>query len=265
MKGWQATLALVGGVIAGVGLWFGFMWLGAPRAPLPALVASAPPAAGAPNAGSAPAGLTQATSTSGDEEPDGPPHAFTIAQQADELGALLAAAPSISHGRAGPTLYLVAFRTCPACLALKEKEGPALEAAGVDLRWIVYARRDKDGETRSSPEELAVVAELAHTQDRALFDAWYTGAPDEFYRTAKLPPRADSSPERLAAIEGVRASVDRLNEIVNENGQPFALPALFWKEGNVWRSYLGYDEATFPEVGAGLGLSGAVSPPASGP
>jgi hypothetical protein len=263
MKGWQATLALVGGLIMGMGLWFGFMWLGTPRSPLPAQVASAPPSPATPTAGRAPAGLTQATAPSSDDEPD--PHAFTIAQQADELGALLAAAPSISHGRTGPALYLVVSRTCPACLVLRDKEAAELEAAGVDLRWIVFAPRDKDGETRSSPEELAVVAELAHTRDPALLDAWNARAADEFYRTAKLPPRADSSPSRLAAIEGVRASVDQLNEIVSENGQPFTLPALFWKEGNAWRSYLGYDEATFPEVVAGLGLSGAVSPPASGP
>jgi hypothetical protein len=264
MKGWQATLALVGGLVAGMGLWFGFMWLGAPPARLPAHVVSAPQAT--PNAGSpaamtenAPAGITQATAA-GDEEPNH--HAFTITQQADALGALLASAPTISHGHGGPALYLVVFRSCPACLNLREKEEAALEAAGVDLHWIVYARRDRGGEIRSSPEELAVVAELTHTRDPALFDAWNANAPDEYYRAAKLPPRADSSPERLAAIEGVRALVDQLNEIVAENGQAFAVPALFWREGNVWRGYIGYDEATFPEVVAGLGIIGPATTPA---
>lgn len=252
MKGWQATLALVGSLALGVGLWFGFLWLGAPSAP-PQQIAAAGPAApnldapaALPEAPPAPSGIAQAIAPGAG--PDAPPHAYTIAQQADDLAALLGAAPWISRGNKGPALYIVAFRACPACEVVREREVPRLETGGIDVRWILYARRDKNGETRSTPEELAAVAELSRARDPTMLDAW-------FRDSQALLPAHDKAPDPAAAIEAGRALVDRLNGIVTANALPFAVPALFWKEGGMWRSYIGYDEQTFAEVRASLGLA----------
>lgn len=255
MKGWQATLALVGGLVLGLGLWFGFLWLGAPAKPgrevallkpVPAPNLDAP--AAAPEAPPAPSGITAAAKPG--PNADAPPHAYTIALRAEELARALAGAPAIRRGNTGPVLYIVAFHDCPACIVVHDREVPVLEAAGIDVRWILYARRDRNGEARSTPEELAAVAELVTKRDIAAFDRWMGDT-----AAVLVAPAIERSAERRKAIESGRALVDLLNDIVTANALPFAVPALFWKDGGMWRSYIGYDEITFAEVRAGLGLT----------
>jgi hypothetical protein len=259
MKGWQATLTLIGGLAAGISLWFGFVMLDTAPDGNATRIVRVPAPAAVTTAGTTPSGIVGATAPVAGAA--NPAHAFTIAVSADELGALLMPAPVVSHGRAGPALYVISFRACPTCSAFYDRESAALEAAGIELRNFVYARRDKDSEVRSSPEERAVVSELALARDAALFDAWMKGRDEDFYRATKLPPWAESSPQRAAAIEAGRTLVDHLTTILAANGQDLAIPALFWREGGAWRGYIGYDPTTFGEVRSGLGLT--LGPPAT--
>lgn len=277
MKSWQATLILLGGLLGGVALWFGFAWLGThPGAPSRITSAEAPPAAPMqqpspagissaivpPDMAPAPAGISQAISPpASDAANDAPPHAFTITQHADELGLLLEGSPYVSRHGQGPALYIVTFRSCPTCFAFEARERAGLQAAGIDLRWVIYARRDAGGKPRSTPQELAMVAELARTRDPSQFEDWYAGSAAEDAQSSALPPPVESSPDRLAAIEAGRSLVDRFDTILKDNGQQMAIPAMFWKAGDQWFGYIGYDDTTFGEVKRAFGLP--VLPPAA--
>ncbi|MFO1187360.1 MAG: hypothetical protein U1E87_07875 [Alphaproteobacteria bacterium] len=211
--------------------------------------------AAAPEAPPEPSGISAATAP-GANAADAPPHAYTIAQQTEDLARLLESAPAIRRGSKGPALFIVAFHGCPACIVVHEREAPVLEAAGIDVRWILYARRDKNGEVRSTGDERSAVAELVSRRDFAAFDHWMSDSAASL-PTAKGAP--GKGPDEAAVLEAGRALVDRLNDIVTANALPFAVPALFWKDGEMWRSYIGYDENTFAEVRASLGI--VPSPP----
>lgn len=185
-----------------------------------------------------------------DEEPV--PVAMTFATNADEVAALFENAPWVSAGNEGPALYVLSFRSCPTCLAFKEGEQDALMEAGVDMRWLIYARRDREGRERSSTEERAVQAELWLTRDWHLFQDWYYSDPDTFYVTTQLPPVAEEDPIRAAAVEEARALVDTLADLYAEDGIDLAIPTLLWQQDGVWTTYVGYDEESFALVRAYL-------------
>ncbi len=175
------------------------------------------------------------------------PGPVAIEARADEVGPLLEGAGWVHAGEArGPALYVVGFRSCPTCLALKAGEFARLEAAGVDIRAIVYARADRDGKPRSKPAERAMVAELWATRSADLYRAWHAMEPDVYYETETLPPPADGDAERTALVEKGRALVKTLDEICAANGVEMAVPALFWREDGRWFVSIGYDEAAFP-------------------
>ena len=121
-------------------------------------------------------------------------------------------------------------------------------AAGVDVRWIIYARRDREERERSSPAERAVQAELWLTRDWDLFQEWFAVDPATYYETAELPPLADDDPERAAAVEEARAFVDRMSDLFAEAGVELFIPALLWQDGDEWFAYVGYEESTFGPV-----------------
>ncbi len=187
-----------------------------------------------------------------EEEVEPVPVAMTFATNAERIAELVQNAPWVSAGNDGPVLYVLSFRTCPTCLAFKEGEQDALMEAGVDMRWIIYARRDREGRERSSTEERAVQAELWLTRDWHLFQDWYYTDPDTFYVTTQLPPVAEEDPRRSAAVEDARALVDTLAELYAEDGIDLAIPTLLWQQDGVWTTYVGYDEASFAPVRAYL-------------
>lgn len=267
MKGWQAGLAFAASVAAGAGLWLGFAHSPAER-PAVSVAGREPAAAAAPATMPQPAsagaddiappsleasGISQAISGPGPAS-DSPPHVFEIAQQGSALDAAFASVPYVSRASpGGAVLYAIVFRDCRECLAMKLREMPAFDVAGFDVRWIVYARRDEAGEQRSTPRERSLVAELAESREFALFDSWFSGLEAD-YLGSDVPASADAVPERKAHVERGRALIDRLAQIALANGQQLAMPALFWKTGDRWFAYAGYDPATFPEVRRAFGL-----------
>lgn len=171
-----------------------------------------------------------------------------ITVRADDLGSLLQGAGWVHKGDGGMVLYDVGFRSCPDCVVQRLAAFPALEAAGIDIRSILYARPDSaDGKPRSKPGERAMVAELWKTRDYALYERWYETDPATFYESEPLPPSADDGGERAALVEKGRAFVDNLRGILKDNGLDLYVPALFWQESGQWMVYIGYDRRTFDE------------------
>ncbi|NWH09351.1 MAG: hypothetical protein HXY22_12035 [Alphaproteobacteria bacterium] len=189
------------------------------------------------------------TGAAPEDEAEGIP--FKVTAQAEDLAKALEAAPSVGLPDAkGPVLYAVGFRSCPTCLAFKAGEQERLIAQGVDLRWVMYARRDHEGKPRSKPGERAMVAELWRTRDFALWQRWYAMEPAVFYETQPLPPSADTDPARMALVDQSRMLVEKLADIAEANGQELAIPALFWRDSKTgqWMGSIGYSEKTFPLV-----------------
>ncbi len=166
--------------------------------------------------------------------------------RADELGRLLESAGWVHKGNVGTKVYDVGFRSCPDCVIQRLSAFPALEAAGIDVRSILYARADTpDGKPRSKPGERAMVAELWKTRDYALYERWYETDPATFYETETLPPSADDGGERAVWVEKSRAFQADLRGILKANGLELYVPALFWQENGQWMVYIGYDARTF--------------------
>lgn len=150
-----------------------------------------------------------------------------------EIARLLEGAGWVSPGLNGPTLYMVSFRSCPACLAFKARAFPALQAAGVDTRVIEIAQRDSGDTPRSTPQERATVAELWIGRRWALLQAWERVPPAAWTAPGIAP--ADGDPARTAAVEAGRRLVDRLEPLLARNGVSFAYPTLVWwtKDGRM--------------------------------
>ncbi len=175
------------------------------------------------------------------------PVAITV--RGDELGALLEGAGWVHKGEGRVPLYTVGFRSCPDCVSQHLGAYAKMEAAGADIRKILYARADNaEGKPRSKPGERAMIAELWKTRDYALYERWYETDPATFYETEALPPDADSDPERAALVEKSRAFIASLNDILKSNGVETFVPAIFWQEKGVWQVYIGYDPATFDGI-----------------
>lgn len=172
-----------------------------------------------------------------------------VTVRAEELGTLLQGAGWVHKGDARIVLYDVGFRSCPDCVVQRLAAFPALEAAGIDIRSILYARPDSaDGKPRSRPGERAMVAELWKSRDYALYERWYETDPATFYETEILPPSADDGGERAALVERSRGFVASLRDILKANGLELYVPALFWQENGQWMVYIGYDRETFDSL-----------------
>jgi hypothetical protein len=157
----------------------------------------------------------------------------------------------------GKVLYAVTFRSCPTCAAFKAAEYDALLKAGVEIRWIMYARRDRDGKARSKPGERAMIAALWITRDADLMARWWAAEDlDAFYNSPDLPPAPEGDPQREGALAQSRATVESLSGLFADNGVDLAIPTLIWREGTQTRAYVGYTAAGFTDARAFLTAPG---------
>jgi len=150
----------------------------------------------------------------------------TITRHEAEIAELLKASGWVSPGLPGGPLYMVSFRSCPDCVRFETEAFPGLQAAGVDTRVIMVARRDVHGMAKSTPAERATVAQLWLTRDWKLMQAW-TATPAQAW-TAPGLPAADGDMARTAVVESGRDLVDRLRPLLKANGVNFAYPMLIW-------------------------------------
>ncbi|CAN7507469.1 hypothetical protein LJR219_003528 [Phenylobacterium sp. LjRoot219] len=150
----------------------------------------------------------------------------TITRHQAEIAQLLQAAGWASPGLPKGPLYMVSFRTCPDCLRFEAEAFPGLQAAGVDTRVIMIARRDVNGMAKSTAVERATVAQLWLTRDWRLMEAW-GAVPAAAWTAPGLPP-ADGDMARTAVVESGRTLVDQLRPLLKDNGVTFAYPMLIW-------------------------------------
>lgn len=150
----------------------------------------------------------------------------TITRHQAEIAKLLQEAGWVSPGLKGGPLYMVSFRTCPDCVRFEAEAFPGLQAAGVDTRVIMVARRDVNGMAKSTAVERATVAQLWLTREWRLMESWM-GMPAQAW-TAPGVPAADGDMARTAVVESSRALVDQLKPLLKDNGVKFAYPMLIW-------------------------------------
>jgi hypothetical protein len=152
------------------------------------------------------------------------PH--VIKRQQGEIARLLEGSGWVSPGPAGPKLYLLTFRDCPACDRYQVAEFPALQKAGVDTRVIAIARADLNGQSRSNTAERSTVAELWVNRSWGLYQRW-TASPSASWNAAGLA-HADDDAARSAVVETGRQMTERLAPLLKANGIRFGYPLLVW-------------------------------------
>jgi hypothetical protein len=146
----------------------------------------------------------------------------------------------------GKVLYAVTFRSCPTCAAFKAAEYDVLMRAGVEVRWIMYARRDREGKARSKPGERAMIAELWLGRDAQLMQQWWAAEDlDAFYNRPGMPRLAEGDTRREGALAQSRAFVDRLSGLLADNTLDMAIPTLVWRENGQTKVYIGYTAQGF--------------------
>lgn len=152
------------------------------------------------------------------------PH--VIGRRQAEIGRILEGAGWVSPGGAGPKLYVLAYRDCADCARYETAEFPALRKAGADIRVIMIARADKNGQPRSTAAERATVAELWVNRNWGLYERWMAG-PSAAWTAAGVAP-ADGDVARSAVVEAGRGLEDRLRPLLKASGVAMDYPLLIW-------------------------------------
>jgi hypothetical protein len=171
------------------------------------------------------------------------------------IPALLEPAGWVAPGSGGPALYLICYHSCTDTQRLKAAMFEDLLAAGVDIRLITIARRDKPGVGFSTPVERTTVAELWLHRDWALARRWDT-TPAGDWKAQGIPP-ADGDPEREAAVEAGRRLTEKLVPLLLAEGlveDRFRFPTLFWPDAQGWQALVGDTPGAFPAIRAAFGL-----------
>lgn len=142
------------------------------------------------------------------------PH--TITRHQAEISALLESAGWVSNHGSGPKVYVIGFRSCPDWSRYYTEEVPRLQKAGAETRLILIARRDENGQSKSTPAERSTVAELWANRNLALLQSWQAAAPESWTAAGIL--HADGDAARSAVIEQSRDMMDKLQQLLKDNG-----------------------------------------------
>lgn len=152
----------------------------------------------------------------------------TITRDQAEIQRLLDASSWVSDGGGGQPLYIVAYRDSQALQRYGREEAPKLEASGVEVRYILFARPDREGQVQSTAAERATVAELWLSRDWSLYQRWMA-TPSNNWTAAGLPA-ADGNMARSAVVDASRQFVARLSESLSANGLQVRYPLVIWRD-----------------------------------
>lgn len=153
----------------------------------------------------------------------------TVQHNQAEISQLLEAAPWVSEGGGSQAVYVVGYRDDEVFQRFRAEQAPGLRAAGVDLRYLAFARPDADGVAQSTAAERTTVAELWMGRDWSLFQRWMD-TPSAHWTAAGLTP-ADGDLTRTAVVEGGRDFVGKLTGWLGEAGVKPRYPLLVWTDG----------------------------------
>ena len=153
---------------------------------------------------------------------------ITVTRNQAEIQRLLDEASWISGGGGGEPLYVIGYRDSASTQRYEREEAEKLRAAGVELRTIVFARPDREGQVQSTPAERATVAELWLSRDWSLYQRW-TATPARDWTAAGIPV-ADGNLARTAVVDASRQFVTRLTTLMREAGAPTGYPLILWRD-----------------------------------
>lgn len=152
----------------------------------------------------------------------------TVTRNQTEIQRLLDEASWVSGGGGGEPLYVIGYRDSAPTQRYEREEADKLRAGGVELRSIVFARADREGQVQSTPAERATVAELWLSRDWSLYQRW-TATPSRNWTAAGIPD-ADGNLARSAVVEASRQFTTRLNELLRDAGVPTGYPLVIWRD-----------------------------------
>jgi hypothetical protein len=152
----------------------------------------------------------------------------TITRNQAEIQRLLDEASWVSAGGGGEPLYVIGYRDSAATQRYEREEADKLRAGGVELRTIVFARPDREGQVQSTPAERATVAELWLSRDWSLYQRW-TATPSRDWTAAGIPG-SDGNLARSAVVDASRAFVTRLTSLMRDAGAPSGYPLVLWRD-----------------------------------
>jgi hypothetical protein len=157
----------------------------------------------------------------------------TITRHQAEIAALLESAGWVSNHVAGAKVYVIGFRSCPDWSRYYSEEVPKLQRAGAETRLILVARRDENGQSRSTPQERSTVAELWANRSLAVLQNWQAQPAERWTAPGILP--ADGDAARSAIVEQSRELADRLQPLLKDNGldrDRMRYPTVVWWTGD---------------------------------
>lgn len=152
----------------------------------------------------------------------------TISRNQAEVQQLLDEASWVSDGSGGQALYIVTYRDSASALRYARDEAPKLKAAGIETRYILFARPDLEGAAQSTAAERATVAELWLTRDWPLYQRWMATPASSW--TAAGVPQADGNLARTAVVEAGRRFNERLSQLLKESGVDISYPLILWRD-----------------------------------
>ena len=134
----------------------------------------------------------------------------------------------MSEGGGGQPLYIIGYRDSAASQRYEREETEKLRAGGVEVRVVVFARPDREGQALSTAAERATVAELWLSRDWSLYQRW-TATPAANWTAAGIPA-ADGNLARSAVVDASRAFVVKLNDLLRDAGVPTGYPLVIWRD-----------------------------------
>jgi hypothetical protein len=152
----------------------------------------------------------------------------TVARNQAEIQRLLDEASWVSEGGGGQPLYIIGYRDSAASQRYEREEAGKLRAGGVEVRVVVFARPDKEGQALSTAPERATVAELWLSRDWSLYQRW-TATPAANWTAAGIPA-ADGNLARSAVVDASRAFVVELTDLLRDAGVPTGYPLVIWRD-----------------------------------
>nr|WP_314122145.1 hypothetical protein [uncultured Brevundimonas sp.] len=152
----------------------------------------------------------------------------TISRDQAEVQRLLDEASWVSDGAGGQPVYIVTYRDSASGHRYQRDEVAKLRAAGVEARFILFARSDLEGATRSTAAERATVAELWLSRDWPLYERWMATPANSW--TAAGVPQADGNLARTAVVEAGRRFDEQLSRLLRDSGVKVSYPLILWRD-----------------------------------
>ena len=145
-----------------------------------------------------------------------------------EIQQLLDQASWVSAGGGDQPVYVIGYRDSAPTLSWLNEEAAKVHAAGGDVRVVMFARPDREGEALSTPAERATIAALWLGRDWNLYQRWMA-TPIRDWKAEGLAS-ADDSLARSAVVEASRDFSARLSSLLKAAGVRTSWPLIIWRD-----------------------------------